>query len=124
MRSGRPPALVVEFPLSTVPRRLFGKDLRFPVSGGGYLRFLPFAPVRRALERINTRDGWPAVLYFHPWEVDPGQPRIRAGLRSRVRHYTNLGSTLGKVRRLLAALRFAPMGEVLARQGLLPAGRA
>ena len=98
-----------EFPMTTVAL----SSRRFPVSGGGYLRLLPVALVRRAFRRVNRRDRRPGVLYFHPWEFDPGQPRIAAPIKSRFRHYLNLAQTEGKVRHLLQSLRFAPMAEVL-----------
>lgn len=102
-----------EFPLTTLAARFLGPSQRFPVSGGGYLRLLPAALVLGAFRRINRLDGQPAVLYFHPWEVDPGQPRIAAPLKSRFRHYLNLRRTMGKVGYLLRSLTFAPMAEVL-----------
>jgi polysaccharide deacetylase family protein (PEP-CTERM system associated) len=75
-----------EFPMTTV--RLFGRN--WPCSGGGYFRLLP--PVYRAgLARVNRQEGLPGIFYFHPWEVDPGQPRVEGcGWKSRLRHYTNL----------------------------------
>jgi hypothetical protein len=100
-----------------------GKELRLPVAGGGYLRLLPAGIVRRAIERINAVEGQPAVLYFHPWEIDPGQPRIKAGLKSRLRHYLNLGKTEGKLRALFARIGFDTMEQVLIQCGLLPAAR-
>ena len=99
--------------MTTLLLRLLGASFRFPVSGGGYLRLLPAGLVRRAFSRINRRDRQPGVLYFHPWEIDPGQPRISAPLKSRFRHYLNLDKTEGKIRHLLHSLRFAPMAEVL-----------
>lgn len=110
---------IVEFPLSTVRIDVLGTRFQFPVSGGGYLRFLPVSFIRGAFHRINATDRQPAVLYFHPWEIDPEQPRIRAGVKSRLRHYTNLGTTLRKVKTLLSTFRFAPMVDVLREQGLL-----
>lgn len=102
-----------EFPLTTLALRLPGSLRRLPVSGGGYLRLLPAALVHRAFRHINQVDRRPGVLYFHPWEIDPGQPRIAAPLKSRFRHYLNLGKTEGKIRHLLGSLRFAPLAEVL-----------
>ncbi len=109
----RPAGTIREFPISTVQHRVFRRDLRLPVGGGGYLRLLPAVWFRRSFLRMN-RAGIPAVLYFHPWEIDPGQPRIKAALRSRFRHYLNLGKMEGRVTELLSTLPFAPMGEVLA----------
>ncbi len=109
----RPSGTLKEFPPTTVAIGGLGRSLRLPVAGGGYLRFWPFWFVNRSLRRINTVAGQPAVLYFHPWELDPGQPRIKAGLKSRLRHYHNLRLTEGRVRRLLKEFRFAPMAGVL-----------
>jgi polysaccharide deacetylase family protein (PEP-CTERM system associated) len=73
-----------------------------PSSGGGYFRLLPYAVSRWMIRRINRRDGHPAVFYFHPWEIDPGQPRIDGiDLKTRFRHYVNLGRMEARLRRLL-----------------------
>ena len=61
------------------------------------------------------------IFYLHPWEVDPGQPRVRVNLLSRFRHYTNLHACEGRLRRLLDEFRFGTVSEVLAEQGLLAA---
>ena len=69
--------------------RLLGRN--WPCSGGGYFRLLPTALYRAGPGRVNRRDRQPGMFYFHPWEIDPGQPRIaNAGWKSRLRHYTNL----------------------------------
>jgi hypothetical protein len=66
------------------------------------------------MRRVNRREGKPAVFYMHPWEVDPGQPRIKtAGRRGFSTHYVGLGRTEAKLRRLLRAFRFAPIRDVL-----------
>jgi hypothetical protein len=65
------------------------------------------------MRRINTVEKKPAVLYFHPWEIDPGQPRIRTGMKSRFRHYLNLHGTEGKLISLFRQLRFGSMKGVL-----------
>lgn len=111
----RPGGSIREFPISTVQVRGGRRSLRIPVGGGGYLRLLPASWFCRAFNRLNCREGQPGVLYFHPWEIDPGQPRISAGLRSRFRHYLNLGRMEQKLCTLLSSLQFAPMAEVLAR---------
>lgn len=111
----RPSGTIQEFPLSTLPIRVGKKEYRLPIAGGGYLRLFPAQLIRRGIEYINRAEGEPAVLYFHPWELDPEQPRIKAGLKSRFRHYLNLHKTEEKLQHLLAAVRFAPMGEVLGR---------
>jgi len=99
---------LIEFPLSTV--RLAGQNL--PVAGGGYLRLFPVQLISRAIESIN-RHRHPAIVYFHPWELDPDQPRL--GLRglSRFRHYVNIDRMEQKLDRLLEVHRFAPAREVL-----------
>ncbi len=77
----------VELPVSTVSVQ--GRNL--PCGGGGYFRLLPYRVSRWAMRRVNRDDGQPCIFYFHPWEIDPGQPRVR-GLpaKTRLRHYTNL----------------------------------
>lgn len=85
-----------------------------PIAGGGYLRLLPVAAVGRAIRYINTREKQPAIIYFHPWEIDPGQPRIKASLKSRFRHYLNLGRMEAKIRYLLKNFHFSPMRDVYA----------
>jgi polysaccharide deacetylase family protein (PEP-CTERM system associated) len=102
--------VMLEIPLSTI--RIAGVNI--PVAGGGYLRLLPYAVTRRALLQLNLREQQPAVVYFHPWEIDPDQPRINAGRLSRFRHYTNLRGMETKVRRLLNDFTFAPIREVFA----------
>jgi len=106
---------IVEFPPTTV--RLLGTNL--PVAGGGYLRLFPVRLIRAALRRVN-RAGQPAVVYFHPWELDPGQPRMAVrGLR-RFRHYVNLARTAGKLRVLLRSLPFTSTREVVAQWETAP----
>ena len=107
-----------EFPLTTLPVRIAGREYRLPIAGGGYLRLFPARLIGQWINKINRREKQPAVLYFHPWEIDPGQPRIKACLKSRFRHYLNLHKTEGKVRDLLTEFRFGTMNEVL--DGHLP----
>jgi polysaccharide deacetylase family protein (PEP-CTERM system associated) len=106
LRSGR---RLREFPPTTAS--LFGANL--PGGGGGYLRILPFSYTRWVLRRMEEVDGAPAMVYFHPWELDPGQPRIAASLRSRLRHYTNLGRMEDRLARLLEGYRFQSIAERL-----------
>jgi len=93
----RGPHGVLELPVSTV--RLRGRNL--PAGGGGYFRLMPYALSRWLLRRINSRDGQAGIFYFHPWELDPGQPRP-PGLdaRTRFRHYLNLGRMEARLGRL------------------------
>jgi hypothetical protein len=108
---------MVEFPPSTL--RLLG--LNFPIGGGGYLRLFPQSVFYRAVYRIVEQDRRPAILYIHPWELDPDQPRLLDGSRlSRFRHYVNLEKTEAKLRTLLAQWRFAPLRELLTRLSDIP----
>jgi polysaccharide deacetylase family protein (PEP-CTERM system associated) len=105
------PESVVEIPMTTV--RLWGRN--WPCSGGGYFRLLPAALYRAGLRRVNRYDGQPGIFYFHPWEIDPGQPRIRnAGWRSSLRHYTNLSRMAAGVERLLRDFSWDRMDRVYA----------
>ena len=76
---------------------------RLPVAGGGYFRLLPYAVTRWALRQLNGREGQPAMVYLHPWEIDPGQPRLPVGRLTRFRHSVNTGTTEAKLRRLASA---------------------
>ena len=104
---------VVEIPISTV--RILGVNL--PFSGGGYLRLFPLVLTRAGFRRVNGLENKPVVLYVHPWEFDPDQPRIKSSLKSRFRHYCNLDHMEEKVRYLLECFRFCPMREILEREG-------
>ncbi|NVD96942.1 DUF3473 domain-containing protein [Massilia sp. BJB1822] len=78
---------LLEVPITTV--RLMQRNL--PAGGGGYFRLLPYALSRRMMRRVNREDGQAAIFYFHPWEIDPQQPRPAGiGLKTRFRHYVNL----------------------------------
>jgi polysaccharide deacetylase family protein (PEP-CTERM system associated) len=103
---------LLEVPLTTV--KVAGQHL--PCAGGGYFRLLPYAFFRWALRRVN-REGLPAVFYLHPWEVDPGQPRIAAPWLSRFRHYTNLHRTHSRLETLLTDFRWGTMEDVFLRKG-------
>ena len=86
-------------------------------TGGGFFRLLPAAITDFAVRQVN-REGRPAMFYFHPWEIDPGQPRVRhAPLRSRVRHYARLGAMRGKLAGLLARHAWGRCDAVAAGQG-------
>ncbi len=90
----------VEIPASSV--RMFGTN--WPCGGGGYFRLLPLSWSLAAMHRINRRDKHACVFYFHPWEMDPGQPRIISiPLKARIRHYTNLKHMEGRISQLLRA---------------------
>jgi polysaccharide deacetylase family protein (PEP-CTERM system associated) len=90
---------VLEIPITTV--LLFNRNL--PAGGGGYFRLLPYLLSRWSLKRVNRMDGQPCIFYFHPWEIDPGQPRQKGiGLKTRFRHYLNLARMESRLRSLLA----------------------
>ena len=93
---------IVEFPMATFR---FGSGPNLPIAGGGYLRMLPFAYTRMGVRRAWS-EGLPVVSYIHPWEIDPEQPRIHAPIKSRLRHYTNLGKTESRLRKLLTLGEF------------------
>jgi hypothetical protein len=97
---------LLELPLATA--RIAG--LRLPAAGGGYLRQLPFRLTTEAFSQWGEL-GVSAVLYIHPWEVDPDQPRLPAGFVTRVRHYRNLRRTLPRLRLLLQRFRFTSVAE-------------
>jgi polysaccharide deacetylase family protein (PEP-CTERM system associated) len=101
---------IFEFPPSTIRRG----NTNWGVAGGGYLRFLPYDVTCWAVRRINEVEGQSAMVYFHPWEIDSDQPRIQAGFRSRVRHYTNLSGTHRKIERLLEDFKFTTLSQACA----------
>ncbi len=102
-----------EFPMSTLQLHLLNRNFSVPVAGGGYLRLFPLWFIKRAIRSINEKEHQPVVIYFHPWEIDQGQPRIKAGLRSTFRHYLNIDKTFGRIRELLTFCCFSPMADVL-----------
>lgn len=108
---------LVEFPLTTFLVHLGWKKLHLPIAGGGYLRLFPAELIRRGISSVNKQEQQPAVVYFHPWEIDPDQPRIKARLKSRFRHYLNLPRTEKKLGLLFNKITFAPMKEVLLESG-------
>ena len=88
---------LLELPVTTVS--LFNRNL--PAGGGGYFRLLPYSVSRWCLRRVNTVDRQPCIFYFHPWEIDPGQPRQKnISVKTRFRHYVNLSSMERRIRAL------------------------
>ncbi|MRV76439.1 DUF3473 domain-containing protein [Duganella sp. FT92W] len=88
---------LLEVPITTV--RLGQRNL--PAGGGGYFRLFPYALSRWLMQQVNQRDGQPAIFYFHPWEIDPGQPRPDGiNLKTRFRHYVNMEKMDGRIRAL------------------------
>ena len=98
-----------EFPMSCL--EMFGR--RFPFGGGGYFRLFPYAYTKYCLSKVN-KHGRPSVFYLHPWEMDPGQPRIKdISFSQRIRHYRNLDQTEKRFARLLDDFEFTTVREVL-----------
>lgn len=104
----RLPNGLIEIPVTTVRR--FGRN--WPAGGGGYFRLLPYSVSRWAIANVNQRDARSAIFYFHPWEMDPGQPRVSgASAKSRFRHYLNLDRMEARLRCLLGDFRWARVDE-------------
>lgn len=103
---------LVEVPVTTV--NLFHRN--WPAGGGGYFRLLPYAMSRWLLRRVNRVDGEPCMFYFHPWEIDPAQPRV-AGIdaKTRFRHYLNLDRMQARLARLLADFRWDRVDRIFLR---------
>ncbi len=90
---------------------------RLAAGGGGFFRVLPYAFSRWAIRQVNNRDGRPAVFYFHPWEIDPQQPRVtNASMRSKLRHYTNLDVMAEKLKQLVMEFEWGRMDVLAARE--------
>jgi polysaccharide deacetylase family protein (PEP-CTERM system associated) len=102
---------LIELPVSVVDLagRKFG-------AGGGFFRLFPYALSRHAVTRVN-KQGRPATFYFHPWDMDPGQPFVTdAPLRSKLRHYTNLSAMAGKLRRLTSDFAWGRYDAVVSHE--------
>ena len=99
---------MIEFPLSTL--RLMGNNI--PVAGGAYLRLFPYWLIRTAIKRLNANNK-PAIIYFHPWELDPGQPRVHTGYLTQLKHYGNLETTEAKLSKLLDEFKFTSVRDIL-----------
>jgi polysaccharide deacetylase family protein (PEP-CTERM system associated) len=100
---------LIQFPIGTV--RLLGVNL--PIGGGGYFRLFPASWIRRGIHRVNDREARPVMFYFHPWELDPDQPRPPMRVSHRFRHYVNLHRFARKLEGLLRTVPFAPARDVL-----------
>ena len=104
---------ILEIPVTTI--EVFGR--RYPCGGGGFFRLLPYSLSRWAIRQINRKERQSALFYFHPWEIDPGQPRQTGlPLKSRFRHYVNLGLMQAKIERLVRDFSWARMDEVFAEE--------
>ncbi|MEO7739116.1 MAG: XrtA system polysaccharide deacetylase [Novosphingobium sp.] len=104
---------LIEIPVTTA---MFA-GRRLAAGGGGFFRVLPYGFSRWAIRQVNRSDNRPAVFYFHPWEIDPDQPRVSsAPLKSRLRHYTNLEGMAGKLRQLVGEFQWDRMDALAARE--------
>ena len=107
---------LIELPVTTV--KIAGRN--FAAGGGGFFRLFPYGLSRWAIREVNRKEKRPAVFYFHPWEIDPEQPRVaEAPLKSRLRHYTNLDRMAGKLRKLLRDFEWVRTDQVAAEQAAL-----
>jgi polysaccharide deacetylase family protein (PEP-CTERM system associated) len=105
----RPAGRIAKVPPSTL--RWFG--IQLPAAGGAHFRLLPYVLTRAALKQCERR-GLPGTFYIHPWELDPGQPRLAVPWPTRVRHYGRLARTAGQLERLLGEFRFVAVRDTVA----------
>ena len=104
---------LVEIPVTTA---MLG-NRRLAAGGGGFFRVFPYGFSRWAIRQVNREENRPAVFYFHPWEIDPEQPRVPgAPLKSRLRHYTNLDKMAGKLGRLIGDFAWGRIDELAERE--------
>ena len=110
---------LIEIPVTTL--RLRGRN--WPSSGGGYFRLLPYALSRWMIGKVNADDRQPAIFYFHPWEIDHDQPRVAGiDLKTRFRHYVNIGRMENRLDGLLGDFRWGRMDDIfMGKTGGLPA---
>ncbi len=107
---------LIEIPVTTA--HFAGR--RLAAGGGGFFRVLPYGFSRWAIRQVNREDRRPAVFYFHPWEIDPDQPRVpNASIRSRVRHYTNLSVMADKLNQLVREFAWGRMDLLAHREAAL-----
>jgi len=103
----------LEIPVTTAqlgPKRL-------AAGGGGFFRLLPYAFSHWAIKQVNQVENQPAIIYFHPWEIDPHQPRVKnAPIKSKLRHYSRLSVMEGKLERLIGDFKWERMDELVARE--------
>ena len=103
----------VEIPVTTA--ELAGK--RLAAGGGGFFRLLPYAFSSWAIRQVNKKEGRPAIIYFHPWEIDPDQPRVEnASFKSKLRHYSRLDAMASKLRRLANEFEWGRLDAIVERE--------
>ena len=102
------PEGITEIPIPTIVKN----DKNVGIGGGGYFRLYPYWLSRKRIQDFMQSETAPYSFYFHPWEIDPGQPKIaNAPLKSKIRHYINLGRMEGKLKRLLSDYRWGTMAD-------------
>ena len=95
---------------------LLGRNL--PAAGGGYFRLLPYQTSRWLIRRVNRQDGEPCIFYFHPWELDPDQPRqFNISAKTRFRHYINLKRMESRIQSLLRDFHWDRMDRIFMKAG-------
>jgi polysaccharide deacetylase family protein (PEP-CTERM system associated) len=100
---------LLEIPITTVP--VGGRNIN--CGGGGWFRLFPYAFSRWALKRVNNEEQQAGIFYFHPWEIDPEQPRLDSvGFKTRFRHYLNLDRTYHRLERLLEDFKWGRMDDI------------
>jgi polysaccharide deacetylase family protein (PEP-CTERM system associated) len=105
---------LLEVPVATV--RMLNSN--WPAGGGGYFRLLPYRISKWSISQVNAVDRRPAMFYFHPWELDPTQPRVKGpGAKARFRHYLNLDRTEPRLKSLLADFRWDRVDRVFLNGG-------
>jgi polysaccharide deacetylase family protein (PEP-CTERM system associated) len=107
LETGKGP--IMEIPPATVQ---VGRDGVAPIGGGGYLRLLPYRYTAAGIRRVNKTEGTPVCIYFHPWEIDPDQPKLATGMVSRLRTYTGLRTMIAKLEWLLSEFEFSTLTDV------------
>lgn len=116
--------MLTEFPPSTMRPGIGSFRIVLPIGGGGYLRLYPLWVTRLGLRSLNETDGMPFSVYVHPWELDPGQPRLAGPPRSRFRHYFNLHNTEERLHALLRSFNFGTMRDAIDFLTVLPTHEA
>ncbi len=104
-----PSGLIHEIPAATVR---ISHNRVMPIGGGAYLRLLPYRYTSAGIRRLNREEEKPACIYFHPWEIDPDQPKLASGTIARLRTYSGMKGMAAKLNRLMSEFQFSTIGEV------------
>ena len=114
-----PAGPIVEIPVATTE---LVKGVILPVGGGAYMRLFPYRYTAAGIRRINRVEEKPVCIYFHPWEIDPEQPRLASGFLSKARTYMGLTGMERKLERLLGEFRFSKLTTIYSRPDAMPQG--